>query len=132
MAEKMKTVEIDLEIHRLIEANRTSFDEPRLTILRRLLGLSSIPTEEQKQGPSGLNLSDGVFLPDGTRFKRIYKGKEYQAEVRGGQIALDGKKYKSPSGAAMAITGSPVNGWRFWQVKKPEDSEWRLLDQIRE
>jgi hypothetical protein len=62
-------------------------------------------------------------LATGTRLEAKYKGQHYEAVVEEGptyridvapQRELQGKVYKSPSSAAMAIIGGAANGWRFW------------------
>jgi hypothetical protein len=67
----------------------------------------------------------------GTRHEQFlrsrYKGKEYVAEVKNNKIWVQGKGHNAPSPAAGAITGSSVNGWRFWEVKRPFEIEWILL-----
>ena len=45
--------------------------------------------------------------------------------VRGG-IRLEGAVYPTPSGAAKAITGAPVDGWAFWKLPNGE-----RLDSLR-
>jgi hypothetical protein len=127
MIKKTKTIEIDLEIYRIIETNRSSFGETETDILRRLLGLP--PLEKQKDGGKGLNLGYGVILPEGTLLKGRKKRPEVQAEVKNGWIIVDGERFDSPSGAAKKFGGP--NGWIFWYVKRPQDSEWILLDQLR-
>ena len=129
MTKNSKTIEIDLEIYRLIEINRSSFDETEADILRRLLDLP--PLKKQESEKRGMSLRNGVVLPDGTLLRGTHNGAEHQAEVRGGWILLNGKRYKSPSGAATAIRGYSEDGWRFLKVKRPQDSEWILLDQLR-
>jgi len=129
MVKQTKTIEIDLEVHRLIETNRLSFDEPEGDILRRMVGLK--PLEKQKPTGKGLDLGHGVILPDDTLLRGMHNRVEHQAEIIGGWILLNGKRYKSPSGAATAIRGYPENGWRFLQVKRPQDSEWVPLKKLR-
>ena len=130
MTKNTTSINIDLEIYRLIENKRESFDETQNEILRRLLGLASPVKPIIDSG--GISLRYSVFLPNGSRLKKVYKGKEYLAEVKDGYIWVNGKRYPSPSAAAVAVTGSPVNGWRWWEVKRPQDSEWISLDQLRE
>lgn len=61
-----------------------------------------------------------------------YKGRHYNAEIRDGRwIGSDGIPRNSPSEAAHAITGNNVNGWRFCEAKRPSDTEWRVMDQLR-
>ena len=58
------------------------------------------------------------------------KGKNYQAWVhKSGIIQFEGKKYHSPSGAAVAALERPTNGWTFWKFKR--DGEWVRLDELR-
>ena len=60
-------------------------------------------------------------LEAGMQLVAKHKGDTHTAEV----VMLDGKPcfklsdgatYQSPSSAAKAITGTSVNGWRFWSV----------------
>jgi hypothetical protein len=125
---KTKTIEIDLEIYRLIETNRSSFDETETDILRRLLGLKSLETQSPNGRP--FNLGYGVILPHGTLLKGVYKRVEYQAEIKDGWLFFNGERYSSLSGAAKKFSGP--NGWKFWKmVKRPQDSEWIILNSLR-
>ena len=55
-------------------------------------------------------------------FGVTYKGRTYTAEVKDGVwVGADGQTRASPSEAAVKITGNSVNGWRFWQCKRPGD-----------
>ena len=74
---------------------------------------------------------DGVTFPEGTEFRKIYKHKEYRAEVRAGALCHDGIAYKSPSAVAKAITGTNVNGWSWWESRMPGQADWRLIDELR-
>jgi hypothetical protein len=105
------------------------FDETEADILRRLLDL--LPLKKQDSGKRGMSLRNEVVLPDGTLLRGTHNGAEHQAEIRESWILLNGKRYKSPSGAATAIRGYSEDGWRFWKVKRPQDSEWVLLDKLR-
>ena len=64
-----------------------------------------------------------------TLIYRTYKGREYKAILTpAGTFVLKGKKFKSPTGAAMSITKRPANGWRFWYIRN-KHGEWiRLKD----
>lgn len=73
----------------------------------------------------------GLFLPNGTMLRATHKGQSYAAKIAEGVwVDSDGKAHTSPSAAASAITGNNVNGWRFWQAKRPSDAEWRNLDSL--
>ena len=59
----------------------------------------------------------------GTRLRANYKKQAYVCTVEAGEegeiayVLEDGKRFKSPSAAAMAVMGGKaVNGWRFWSV----------------
>jgi hypothetical protein len=127
-----KTIEIDLDVYKRIEAARESFDETENDILRRELKLGPAKTLQPSVTPEGgLNIGYGVFLPNGTQLQRLYKGKLYRAEVKGGKIWVHGKSFTSPSGSAIEVTKSSVNGWRFWDVKRPDDKKFKLLIKLR-
>jgi hypothetical protein len=73
--------------------------------------------------------------PVGTELAGRYRGQEVSARIvkdddRGGAPAVEcrGKRYRSLSAAARAITGNSVNGWRFWQVVEAQQGEpaWGL------
>jgi len=53
------------------------------------------------------------------------------AEVKDGALFVEGKRYDSPSSAAISITGNPVNGWTFWEVRLPGQSEWKSMKALR-
>jgi hypothetical protein len=73
----------------------------------------------------------GVIFPNGTEFKRRYKGEDYFAKVENGELVMNGKKYPSLSQAAWAITKNNVNCWRFWECKMPGQTSWVLIDRLR-
>jgi len=72
-----------------------------------------------------------VFFPEGTKFRAFHKGKKYEGQVYSGALSLNGKRFNSPSGAAVFVTGNSVNGWRFWECKRPNDITWRSIDSLR-
>ncbi len=74
----------------------------------------------------------GTHFPEGTKFRATYKGRSYNAEIKGGVCrSSDGATRNSPSEAAVKITGKHWNGWRFWHCMRPGDSDWTLIDQLR-
>lgn len=71
-------------------------------------------------------------FPEGTKFRATYKGRTYFAEVKDGQwMGEDGHVRSSPSDAAGAISGTNVNGWRFWHVQMPGDPAWQRMDEFK-
>lgn len=68
-----------------------------------------------------IELGQRSLLADGTKLQARYKGQQYAAtvEVADGATTYrlaDGRAFSSPSAAGGGITGSNVNGWRFWSV----------------
>lgn len=135
------TIEIDLDIHKLIEANRRALDEPRLDILRRLLDLGGDDPVAQQQGVSADSdvgwLYDGVFLPAGTHCRMRYNGMDARAEVRDGRWWVAGQAYKTPTGAARAVAITKegkkphLNGWNYWEVRVPGSDRWERVGSLR-
>jgi hypothetical protein len=73
--------------------------------------------------------SRGLWLPNGTQLRAQYKGQEFRARVEANSwLDERGKRHTSPSAAATAITGTNVNGLRFWEAKRPGDNSWRRLE----
>jgi DNA-directed RNA polymerase subunit M/transcription elongation factor TFIIS len=65
-------------------------------------------------------------LTPGTKLIGKYHKQTYHADVIEGEDKKlkykleDGREFKSPSGAGMAVTGHPCDGWKFWNVETPE------------
>jgi hypothetical protein len=74
----------------------------------------------------------GIFFPEGTQYRVTYKGRTYSAQIKDTDwVGEDGVSRNSPSDAATAITGTNVNGWRFWSFKRPQDSTWRKMSVLQ-
>jgi hypothetical protein len=73
----------------------------------------------------------GVKFPHGTEFRATYKGQIFNGVVEDGALAVNGKRFSSPSAAAVAITGNPVNGWIFWECKMPGQTKWKTIKSYR-
>jgi len=56
----------------------------------------------------------------GTAIVRDYKGRRLTVTVLADGFEWDGARYPSLSAVAKAITGSHVNGFRFFALEKPE------------
>ncbi len=130
----MQSIKIDLEVYKIVESKRDSFEESPNDILRRLLGLPSLleesKTQEANDDRQGWAVG-GVFIRKGTPIRSSYKGHVVKAAVVHGGLEFNGKKYTSPSGAAMEATGNNVNGWRFWEYLDQDSGIWRQLDFLR-
>jgi len=137
---EMRTIEVDFDIHKLIETERKSFAEPPNAVLRRLLKLQ--PQDELPVAINGAPDRDawtgkGVKLPAGTELRMEYRGKEHRGVIQNSAWAVGGKNYKSPSAAAggVATTKSgkrpSLDGWKYWQVRRPGDAGWVALSSLR-
>ena len=129
----MKTIEVDFDVYKAITLRRPSEEVSENDVLRKILGLP------EKKGAAvtgsapapGDWVAKGVRFPAGTEFRAAYKGQTYLARVEGGTLVLNGKRYDSPSSAAVSITGNPVNGWTFWECRVPGQAGWKTIKSLR-
>jgi hypothetical protein len=140
-------VEVDFDVFKALTALRLHEGHTYNDVLRDLLHLgqvksykiqpSSIATAEPAIGTPTLTSSNGLwlrglFLPDGTLLRGSYKGKLHQAQIEnGGWHDERGQQHTSPSAAAYAISNTNINGWRFWEAKRPSDTDWRKLETLQ-
>ena len=126
----MPTIEVDFDVFKALTTRRPSEDVTENDVLRELLGLSAKRKQSAplstNQGP-GDWITKGVRFPAGTEFRASYKGQTYLARVEAGALVLNGKRFDSPSAAAVSITGNPVNGWHFWQCRLPGQASWQMI-----
>jgi predicted CopG family antitoxin len=145
----MQQIDIDFEVFKQLTARRRSESHTYNEVIRELLEIDKGETiwtgsedrlaeEEQAEedfyqsrGTAKGFSSRGLFLPNGTLLRATHKGANHSSQIIDGKwVSSDGMKYDSPSAAASAITKNNVNGWRFWQAKRPSDAEWRNLDML--
>lgn len=147
----MHTVSVDFEVFKALTVRLEYEGQTHNDVLRELLGLDSI-IEETPPEPAIVNalaawsrdadqfgrpaehgfFSRGLFLPDGTKLRARYKGKQYHAVIQKDHwVDQTGQMQASPSAAATAITETNVNGLRFWEALRPGDTTWRRLEFIR-
>jgi hypothetical protein len=127
----MHTIEIDFDVFKEITIRRNSEDVTANDVLREVFGL-----EPKKETPPAIQagkpwVAKGVVFPQGTEFRAAYKGRIYYGKSEGGFFVLDGKKFSSPSAAAISITKNSVNGWKFWECKFPGRQNWQLIITLR-
>lgn len=130
----MAVIDVDFEVFKELTARRRSEEMTENDVLRALLGLTKSSRETRgavTAGGGAAWISKGVVFPHGTEFRATYKGQQYTAVVRDGALALNGKRFSSPSAAAISITGNPVNGWRFWECLLPGSTKWRVAANFR-
>jgi hypothetical protein len=125
----MAAIEVDFEVYKALTMRRESEDMSYNDVLRDMLGLKTSTVVPTPAGPAWT--WKGVTLPSGTELKAEYKGKEYTARIVNGEWLQGDRKFGSPSAAAYAITESGINGWVFWNVKRPSDAAWMPLSKLR-
>ncbi len=124
-------IEIDFDTFKALTTLRLGEMDTLGDVVRRLAGVKHSPEKPSEIEKNGCTYK-GVHFPEGTHFRATYKGKPFRGIIKGGQWQDEvGNPYTSPSQAAFAIQGSGVNGWRFWECKRPSDSEWVLIDKLR-
>jgi len=137
----MRSTEIDFDVHKRIELERRNFDETDNAVLRRLLAIdaSSPDTIAPAMESAGRAWSGkGVTLPHGTLLRMEYNRREHVGHIENGEWLVEGGLFKSPSaaagGAARTRSGKApsLDGWVYWQVKRPGDLKWVLLNSLRE
>jgi hypothetical protein len=129
----MDTIEVDFEVFKQLTVRRATEDVSYNDVIRNLLGLSQSKPSAAKEKASTSSedwVAKGVRFPAGTEFRASYKGQLRTGRVEGGALVVNGKLFGSPSAAAVAVTGSPVNGWRFWECRIPGKS-WQLIESLR-
>jgi hypothetical protein len=128
-------IEVDFDVFKALTTRRPSEAVTENDVLRQILGL---PVSTQRTGvarpappAAGDWVAKGVRFPAGTEFRATYKGQIHLGRVEEGALLLGGKRFVSPSAAAMSITGGHANGWRFWQCRLPGQAGWRPLESLR-
>lgn len=130
----MATIEVDFEVFKELTVRRTSESMTENDVIRSLLGLDdtkSKPAAGSENVGGNPWVCKGVVFPHGTEFRATYKGQLYSGVVAEGALVVQGKRYTSPSSAAVAITRNPVNGWRFWECLLPGRKQWKVIAELR-
>jgi hypothetical protein len=148
-------IEINFEVFKQLTALRESEADSYSAVIRRLLescpprlhlvkdptsaiesGLGAFGTDPIALASLRRAIEDLPANPMGLgawygKLRATYKGQTHLAEIRAGAwLGADGVTRTSPSDAASSISGTNVNGWRFWHVQRPGDV-WRRLDELR-
>jgi hypothetical protein len=137
-------IDIDFDVYKALTARRDHEGHSYNDVLRELLGLDSFQEPDTPEPPYSAAadaitiavtngfFSRGVSLPNGSQLRARYKQREYHARIVDDRWLDEGdREHTSPSAAAAAITGTNVNGLRFWEVRRPGDAGWRRLELLR-
>src|SRR5690242_3397131 len=132
----MVAIEVDFDVFKKLTLLRRSEEMTENQVIRELLQLpvpeAAMPSSTKPSGPEGISwVCKGVVFPHGSEFRATYKGQQFTGTVRNGALELRGKRYKSPSAAAVAITENPVNGWTFWECLVPGSTKWKTISTFR-
>lgn len=130
----MHTIEVDFEVFKQLTVRRATEEVSYNDVIRELLNLGQGKAKTTKEAAASAPsdwVAKGVRFPANTEFRVNYKGQVRTGRVEGGALIVNGKRYASPSAAAVAITGGPVNGWRFWECRLPGKSTWQLIERLR-
>ena len=82
---------------------------------------------------------DGAVVPHGSEARFVYgRGKQViEGKFFDGRLVVDGMRFDNLSEAANAVASTRqgkktrLNGWAYWQVKRPGDSDFRVMDELR-
>ncbi len=141
--QQLQKMDIDWDIHKMIESERRSFDEPPYIALRRLLklpALDDLPLTEKPEYGHGLPwVEEGVEVPHGSMARMEYlRGSQvYEGRFLNGKLVVNGTSYDTLSAAASALavtkdgSKTALNGWLYWKVKFPGETVWRSLNEMR-
>lgn len=131
----MRTIEVDFDVFKALTARRATEAVTENDVLRSLLGLNS------KRDPTASIASDdphaddwivkGIRFPAGTEFRASHKGQTWLGRVERGALVVNGRRFDSPSAAAVFITKTPANGWTFWECRMPGQATWQIIKGLR-
>jgi hypothetical protein len=144
----MPNIQIDFDVFKALTLRRPNESVTENDVLRTLLGLPEAGSRQVSPQPSEATptqktsnpappwpafwTTKGVRFPEGTEFRAKYKGQTHLGRVQRSALVVNGKRFNSPSAAAMSITGGkPINGWRFWQCRMPGEADWKSIKSLR-
>lgn len=130
----MATIQVDFEVFKELTARRSSEMETENDVIRKLLGLHSVSLESVSLMPGkGRDLPwvcRGISFPQGTKFRATFRGDLYLGKVDHGSLVVNNERYTSFSAAAVSITGTTVDGWKFWECQLPGTYRWKMVSKL--
>lgn len=149
-----RMIEIDFQVHQMIELERQSFEDTPNAVLRRKYGLEDLKPNEplradqRTSAPTlhtitsaghpwkGKGKSTGLVLPHGTDLRMSYNDQLYTGRVDSGSLVFEGQRFSSPSGAANELCRTRdgrktnLNGKDIITARLPGETKWALLKDI--
>jgi hypothetical protein len=114
----MPTIRIDDDVYDWLQQRAKPFKDTPNSVLRRELGIAGSGQPVPRRGPVGEldALVRAGRLAAGEELVWRRRGGNHRALVTadGGLTLDDGRTFDTPSGAARALAGYEVNGWRSW------------------
>lgn len=107
-------------------AKQLARDQDLRVIPPKDMSLAPLDRPADVQQPArnyGKRTHDARLPMPGSQLKRVYKGHQYVVDVLDNGFAYDGRRYKSLSAVAHAITGGHWNGYKFFDIATSEESE---------
>lgn len=126
----MAAIDVDFEVYKELTFRRPTESTSYNEVIRKLLGLNPQTGMVSNESSQAWEYK-GAHFPNGTDFRATYKGRTYLAKIEGGTLIYNGTPMNSPSEAAHAVTGTGVNGWKFWECRLPGASKWRSIEALR-
>ena len=74
---------------------------------------------------------NALFLPNGTKIRMTYKGKDSYAEIRHERLHWREETLSPSQFAARIADGTNRNAWRDLYIQFPGDGSWKLADSLR-
>lgn len=130
----MISIEIDFEVYKALTLRRVSEEVTYNDVLREILKLGASKKSDKSYEPAPQTAGwtvKGVTFPNGTDFRASHKGQVVHGRVESGALVINSRRFDSPSAAAVAITGNPVNGWVFWECRVPGKTDWQIIKALR-
>jgi hypothetical protein len=131
----MRTIEIDFDVYKAITARRSSEAVSENDVLRTLLGLPMKSRAAADAATPEVAADDwvakGVRFQAGTEFRANHKGQAWLGRVERGALVVNGRRFATPSAAAVFITKTPTNGWTFWECRVPGQASWQIIKGLR-
>jgi hypothetical protein len=126
----MPMIDVSFDTYKQLTLRRADETVTYDDVIRDLLKLPRTGAAVAESTKKGWTYK-GITFPHGTELRANYKGQLYTARIENGEWRQDGTTMNSPSEAAHAVTHTSINGWSFWEAKKPGETDWILIKWLR-